>query len=140
MKIKKIISFLLFFALCICISACGGDTSQDDLWKDASYTNDAAFGNGAKIIELEVKAGNKSVTFTINTDADNLEDALTEHNIIDGDEGPYGIYIKKVNGITADYDVDQSYWSLSKNGEPLMSGASGVQLNGGEHFEFVYTK
>ena len=140
MKTKKIISLLLSFALCICISACGDESVQNDLWKNAVYTQDTSFGNGDKTIELEVIAGDKSITFTVNTDADNLEDALIEHNIIEGDEGPYGIYIKKVNGITADYDVDQSYWSLSKNGEPLMSGASGVHLNGGEHFEFTHTK
>jgi hypothetical protein len=50
------------------------------------------------------------------------------------------MYIKKVNGITADYDVDQSYWALSQDGTPSPTGASGAEIKGGEHFEFIYTK
>ena len=110
------------------------------LWSDAIYTENKTFGNGAKPFELEVKAEDKSVTFTIKTDADNLEEALVEHKLIEGEEGPYGMYIKKVNVITADYDVDQSFWSLSQNGTPLAPGASGAEIKGGEHFEFTHTK
>ena len=29
-------------------------------------------------------------------------DALIEHNLIEGEKGAYGLYVKKVNGITAE--------------------------------------
>ena len=41
----------------------------EGLWADAVYRSDKSFGNGAKTIEVEVKAEDKSVTFTIKTDA-----------------------------------------------------------------------
>ena len=40
----------------------------------------------------------------------------------------------------ADYDEDQTYWSLCRNGEALMSGASEVKISGGEAFEMIRTK
>lgn len=78
---------------------------------------------------------------TVKTDSSkNLRQALEGAGLISGDEGAYGMYVKVVDGITADYDVDQSYWSLSKNGEMLMTGVDSTKIADGDHFEFTYTK
>lgn len=139
--IKRMVCFIIISLLCISMTGCKKEEEKaPSLWGNAIYTEDKTFGNGAKTFELEVKAEDKSVTFTIKTDADNLEDALTENKLVEGEEGAYGLYIKKVNGITADYDVDQSFWSLSQNGTPLSTSASGAEIKGGEHFEFIHTK
>ena len=69
-----------------------------------------------------------------------LGDALIEHNLISGENGPYGLYVKVVNGITADYDINQSYWSLSKDGEYLQTGVDVTEISDGEHYELTYTK
>ncbi|MBQ2862976.1 MAG: hypothetical protein IJE84_02260 [Clostridia bacterium] len=114
--------------------------AADGLWADALYRSDKTFGEGAKTIEVEVKADDKSVTFTIKTDKANLGEALLEHKLVEGEQGAYGLYIKKVNGILADYDVDKHYWSISKAGTALMTGADGENIAGGEHYEFVRTK
>ena len=113
---------------------------DDGLWADAVYTEDKTFGQGAKTITVEVIAGDKSVTFTVKTDKENLADAMLEHSLVEGDNDQYGLYIKKVNGILADYNIDKSYWSLSKNGEALMTGASGTKIADGEKYEFTYAK
>ena len=56
--------------------------------------------------------------FVVRTNADILADALTEHNIIAGDEGPYGIYVTHVNGMKADYEENQSFKKyIEKNSE-----------------------
>lgn len=114
--------------------------SAEGLWADAVYRSDESFGEGAKTIEVEVKADEQSVTFTIKTDKETLGDALLEHKLVEGEQGAYGLYIKKVNGILADYDVDQHYWSLSKNGTALMTGADGEKISGGEHYEITRAK
>ena len=116
------------------------ESLPDELWKDALYIEDKAFGEGAKTIKVEVVAGEKSITFTLKTDKENLADAMLEHSLVEGTNDQYGLYIKKVNGILADYDIDQSYWSLSKNGEALMTGASGTTIADGEKYEFTYAK
>ena len=129
-----IVSFILGF------SACSKSSSETDVWEDAVYTEDTELGNGTKTVFVEVKAMEKSVTFTIHSDKDTLGDVLTEHNLIEGEKGPYGLYVKKVNGIIADYDINQCYWGLNKNGEGMMTGVDGAEFKDGEHFELVYTK
>ena len=77
---------------------------------------------------------------SISTDTSkNLRQALENAGLISGEEGAYGLYVKVVDGITADYDVDGSYWSLTKNGV-LCSGVDSTEIADGDHFEFTYTK
>ena len=69
-----------------------------------------------------------------------LADALLEAKLVEGDMDTYGLYIKYVNGIRADYTLDGAYWSLSKGGEMLMTGASDTPIADGDSFELTYTK
>lgn len=138
--IKSITCVLLTFALIFCFASCTDTADKTALWENAKYVEDCEFGDGGTTVQVEVKAGEQSVTFTINTDKTVLGDALFEYDLISGEEGPYGLYIKSVNGITADYDIDQSYWSFYKNGEYMTSGVDGAVISDGEHYELVYTK
>ena len=110
------------------------------MWENATYRKDTTFGKGAITVQVEVKAGDESVTFTIKTDKKILGDALLEHELISGEEGQFGLYVKSVNGITADYDVDKSYWGFYKNGEYMMTGVDSTEIADGEHYELVYEK
>ena len=116
------------------------EVPAEGLWKDATYRKDASFGTGENMVKVTVEAEGKSVTFTLYTDQADLGKALLEFDLVEGEEGAYGLYVKKVNGITADYDVDQSYWSFEKNGEMQMVGVSDTPIVDGEQFELVYTK
>ena len=118
----------------------GNAVDKEGLWESATYRRDMEFGSGAKTIEVEVKVSDKSVTFTIHTDAATLGDALLEHELIVGENGAYGLYVKTVNGILADYDIDGSYWSFYKGGEMMMTGVDGESISGGEHYEIIYAK
>ena len=109
------------------------------LWENALYKEDTEIGEGAHSVLVEVKIGEKSVTLTVKSDKDNLADMLTENGLVDGDMSEYGLYIKKVNGVTADYDTDGAYWGLNKDGEPTPVGASAITVTDGEHYELVYT-
>lgn len=132
---------LLALLMLLSLSACKAlPPDTEALWANATYTRDKSFGKGAATVEVEVKAGEKSVTFTLRTDKTTLADALLEHRLVAGEDSAYGLYVKTVNGILADYDVDQSYWALSKDGVALMTGVSGVTIADGEHYELVYTK
>lgn len=139
-RIVKFVGILMLVALCFSIVSCGNETKEADLWESAVYTKDAEFGSGAKTLLIEVKADDKSITFTINTDKETVGEALATHDLISGEQGAYGIYIKQVNGITADYSKDQSYWSLTKDGQYMMTGVDSTKFNDGEHFELTYTK
>lgn len=138
--VNSILVMAVAFLMLISLVSCSETVEGDSLWNDAIYTEDTVLGEGAKTVAVEVKAGEKSVVFTIKTDEAILGDALAAHGLVEGEEGPYGLYVKKVNGILADYDVDASYWGFYKNGEYMMTGIDVTEFTDGEHYELVYTK
>ena len=76
--------------------------------------------------------------FAINTSAENLRAACEEQNLIAGDESEYGLYVKTVDGETAD-DGAQEWWCLTKNGEMSMTGVDDTMIADGEQYEFTFT-
>ena len=136
---KASITIVICLATILCFVGCN-QVEKTGVWESATYLSDKEFGNGATTVQLQVKAEDKSVTFTVHTDKKILGDALVEHKLIEGEQGAFGIYIKKVNGILADFDVDGTYWALYKDGEMLMTGADSTEISDGEHYEFVRTK
>ena len=136
---KSTISFILAIVLVLSFVACN-NVDATGLWENATYLNDTEFGNGNKTITVEVKVEDQSVVFTLHTDKDTVGAALIEHDLIAGDEGAYGLYIKVVNGITADYDIDQSYWAFYIDGEMAMTGVDGTDITEGTAYQLVYAK
>ena len=122
------------------VAAESGAPEATGLWASATYLEDTTFGEGAKTVTVKVIAEENTVTFTVKTDAENLGDALLAHGLIAGEESQYGLYVKVVNGITADYDVDASYWNFTKGGEYMMTGIDGTPIADGETYELTYTK
>lgn len=110
------------------------------LWENATYKEDKSFGEGAKTFTLKVVADGHTVTFTVSTDEEFVGAALLAHGIVAGENGPYGLYITSVNGITAVYETDQAYWAISKGGEYLMTGADTTPVENGAQYELTYTK
>ena len=161
-RIVSIISLILMLSMLLCLASCDvvggilgkedtpatvttppeeGDTvSKSGAWVSATYLRDMEFGTGSKTVQVEVKAEGQSVTFTIHTDKETLGEALIEHNLIAGEEGAYGLYVKFVNGIEADYDKDKTYWSFYKNGEYMMTGVDTTVISDGEHYELSKEK
>ncbi len=137
---KQTISLLLVVGILLSMTSCVVLKESEDVWSSAKFTADSTVGSGSKTITVLVQAEEKSVTFTLHTDKENLADALLEHELIQGEQGPYGLYVKSVNGIVADYAINQSFWALSQNGETLQTGVSGVQIADGEQYELIYTK
>lgn len=135
-----IIILLLVIAVGLFFLPEENDSTDNELWKNATYTEDTLIGVGKNNLILTVEAGDKSIDITVRTDMNNVGEVLKKHNVISGEEGPYGIYVKVVNGIEADYDKDQSYWSFEKDGEAMLTGVDSTEFKDGEHFELVRTK
>lgn len=90
-------------------------------------------------IVVEVKHKDESTKeFAIRTDSENLRGALEQENLIQGDESEYGLYVKTVDGETAD-DGAQEWWCFTKDGEMLMTGVDDTLIADGEHYEIVFT-
>ena len=138
--VKSGVSLFLVLVMIVSFASCGNKADKTGLWKNAEYLSDKEFGKGGTTVRVEVKAEEQSVTFTLNTDKSTLGDALLEYSLIAGDESEYGLYVKTVNGITADYDTDKSYWAFYKNGEYMQTGVDSTEISDGEHYKLVYTK
>ena len=132
----SIILALIFIAVCVSCNK----VEKTGVWENATYREDMEFGEGSKTVVVEVAAGDNTVTFTVKTDKDTVGEALIEHGLIAGEEGPYGLYVKVVNGITADYDIDQSYWSFYISGEYAMTGIEKTDITEGTTYKLEYTK
>ncbi len=136
---KRLTAIILALALVLCVASCG-KVDATGLWANATYTEDTTVGQGEKTFTLGVTIEDKTVTLTVNTDADTVGAALLENGIIAGEDGAYGLYVKTVNGVLADYDVDGSYWSFYIDGEYAMSGVDSTDIVEGTAYSLVYTK
>lgn len=95
---------------------------------------------GAKTVTISVvhKDGNEKV-FEVHTDAEYLEGALLENEIVEDNQTEWGLYIITADGETVD-EANQEWWCLTQDGEMLMTGASETPVNDGDHFELTFTE
>lgn len=122
------------------------EANQEDVSAEGAEGGDAAsdvtvLGEGKVAFNFSVvdKDGNET-KFEIHTDKTTVGDALFEHALIEGEESEYGLYVKKVNGILADYDVDQTYWGFYVNGEYAMSGVDTTNIDAGMNYSLKVSK
>ena len=146
---KKLVSWLLCMMLIVATAlttvGCGAD--EQNAGQPAAEGANAAdieatiLGEGKTQFSFTVvdKDGN-ATAFEIHTDKEMVGDALLELNLITGDEGPYGLYVKSVNGITADYDVDQTYWAFYVNDAYATSGVDVTPIEAGAKYAFKVEK
>lgn len=92
---------------------------------------------GSKELDVQVVyADTSSKDFHISTDAAYLGEALKEAELIEGEDGPYGMFITAVDGVLAD-DSLQQWWCVTKEGESVTTGADATPIEDGDHFEFT---
>ncbi len=96
---------------------------------------------GATAITVEVQgADGKSVPFPVNTDEETVGAALLKLGVIAGEDSDYGLYVKTVNGETADYEKDGAYWAFYVNGEYAMTGVDYTAPEAGTTYGFHVEK
>jgi len=96
--------------------------------------------SGMKQVAVEVihKDGTEK-KFEYQTDLEYLGELLLEEGLISGTTGAYGLFVKTVDGETADYAEDQGWWRLDCNGEQAQTGADSMVLQDGDVYTWVYT-
>ena len=93
---------------------------------------------GAKEISVTVVFADKSEkVYEIHTDAEFLADALLEEKIIE-EKLSDGLYTV-IAGERADYNLDKSWWCLTKSGEMVNVGINDTPLTDGDSFEITNT-
>ena len=95
---------------------------------------------GSKTITVEVVHKDESVKeFTYQTDGEYLGAVLLSEGLIQGEAGPYGLYITTVDGEDAIYEVDQSYWAFYQGDEYATQGIDQTPFFDGAATTEIYT-
>lgn len=104
----------------------------------ASFGPSAAANAGMKTISVTVYHGDGTEKlFELSTGAETLGAALTEAELIVGEDGPYGIYIMTVDGESVDESAQQ-WWCITKGGQQHNQGADETVIADGERYELTF--
>ena len=145
----SVIAAVLVYLLLVSLAACGeksvgiiggADGPTSILVSD---TNDEAtlIGEGKYTFDFTATFGDgTSSVYTVSTDEETVGSALQKLGLIEGESSAYGLYVKRVCGVLADYDVDATYWALYVNGEASMVGVDSVKCADAESVEFRLVK
>jgi len=99
----------------------------------------------------ETQEGSKSITVTVvhgdgtekefsyRTDEEYLGAVLLEEGLVKGESGEYGLMISTVDGETASWEENRSYWGLYIGTEYATTGADGIVLTDGGEYTLEYT-
>lgn len=115
------------------------DTQAEE--QATEQTDATVLGEGQTVFTFNVTdADGNETNFEIHTDKETVGDALLELDLIAGEDSEYGLYVKTVNGITADYDKDQTYWAFYVNGEYAQTGVDSTNVTAGDTYSFKVEK
>ena len=137
---------MLIVAMALTTTGCNGNLGKDPLTgtqteQTTQQGETKVLGEGQTKFDFTVvdKDGNVS-KFEIHTDKDTVGAALLELELIAGEDSQYGLYVKTVNGITADYNVDGTYWAFYINDQYALSGVETTSIKAGETYSFRVSK
>ena len=150
-RLSMIVCTALIAAMALTATACGSKESGGVGSSDAqvetqsqaatSITDDTSdltvLGEGETqfLFNVTDKDG-KETKFEIHTDKTTVGEALLELGLIEGEDSEYGLYVKTVNGITADFNTDGVYWAFYIDGEYATTGVDQTDINAGSTYAF----
>lgn len=114
----------------VSLPADGTAKTEADIGDTASETVGAEdIGEGDTVFPFTVIDGDgQQADFLVHTDEATVGEALMAVGLIEGEPGPYGLYVKTVNGITADYDTDGVYWAFYVDGTYGTAGVDETEI------------
>lgn len=140
-RTNKLLSLILCMVLIAAMALTGCGAKDAPAAQSTVYENGATIGEGATAFPFTVTDGEGTEsTFTVLTDKTIVGEALLDAGIIAGEDGDFGLYVKTVNGITADFDVDGTYWAFYIDGEYAMTGVDATDITAGSTYSFKVEK
>ena len=131
----SVLCMVLIVAMALSMTACTNNTpDSSDVGQEQGQSVEQSF-----TFEVVDKDGNVT-TFDITTDKATVGEALLEEGLIKGEDGQYGLYVTEVNGIVADYNVDQTYWAFYVDGTYASSGVDTTDVVDGSTYSFKVEK
>lgn len=144
-KLSLSLCIVLTAATALFATGCNDNSDKETQQKQQEEQSKApdvkVIGEGKTQFDFTVVDGEgKETFFDVNTDETTVGAALLDCGLIEGDEGEFGLYVKEVNGIKADYDVDGTYWAFYINDEYASTGVDMTDITEGDTYMFKVEK
>lgn len=135
---KKLLSVLLAVVMLFSFAACAGTKTPTDAGQSAGDSAEIiSIGEGQTSFDFTVvDADGNTESYKVSTDKKTVGEALLDAELIAGDNGAYGLYVKTVAGKTYDYDKDGKYWAFYVDGELAPTGVDMTDITGGSSYMF----
>ena len=85
-------------------------------------------------------ASDELKTYTVRTDKKTVGEALLDAGLIEGEDGPYGLYVKIVDGERHEYEDDGMYWAFYENDAYALKGVDSAEIKAGVEYSFKAAK
>lgn len=139
-SLKRILSLLLCIvliaAMALTLGACTADKVDDKGQNEDPQVSQDVKQDTKQFEFVVVDADGNESKFDITTDKETVGEALLDKELIAGEDSEFGLYVKTVNGITADYDTDGTYWAFYINGEYASTGVDSTEIVDGATYMF----
>ena len=123
--LSRMLLLVLVAVMALTAVSCGGKTETET---EGASVKTFTF----EVVPLE----GETKTYTIESEKTMVGEELLIRGLIEGEVQQYGLYVKVVDGITADYDVDRTYWAFYINGEYAMTGVDSTPIEDGATYTF----
>ncbi len=137
-SLSLILAFAVIFSVMFIFTACGDNKVTDGDAQETTVTlapvtappGSKVVGEGSRsFVFTVVDVDGKETYFDVRTDKTTVGEALLDCKLIEGEEGPYGLYVKTVDGTTLDYDKDGKYWAFYIDGEYAPTGVDVTEID-----------
>ena len=122
-KLQKIIAMIALVAAIVTIFAACGTAEEGE----KSVTVTVVYKDGT------------SKDFTYETTATHLGPLLRDEGLVTGHYDGGSFFIDAVDGVTADFSVDQGWWQVFEGEEASLQGVDKIALADGATYKLVYT-
>ena len=130
-SLKKLLSMILCVVLVAAMALFATGCMENGAPEE---TKDAAESVSFTVIVVDLEG--KETTYEITTTETTVGAALMAEELLAGEEGPYGLYIKEVAGIPLDWDTDGKYWAVYVDSEYALSGVDSLAVTEGAVYTF----
>ena len=131
---KKLIA--MFMALLVLVSLCACAAPKTD----APQTSGDDTQPLKTITVTVVRKDGTSKDYTYQTAEEFVGPVLEKDGLIEGNMGPYGMEITKVEGVQAIYTEDKAYWAVYEGEEYATTSAAGIVLVDGGVYKLIYER
>lgn len=136
MKTKKLLAILLTLVMVLSLMAAGCTPAAEPNQTQGESTGESTGKAQTFTVEVTHKDGTVK-TFTYPVSDKDLGTILVEQGVAVESDSP-GLY-NTIDGETADWSVDQSYWCFYVGDTMAMKGMNDTPVAAGDVFKLVYT-